>query len=114
MLRQLRKGQSTAEYAIVIGLVIAAALAMQVYVKRGLQAKVKGAVDFNDTKAVSDGILGQTTSGQFEPNYTTTDENGMHATSGSKETTTTEEGGKVTRAIVGTSTSSRTGTQITK
>ena len=45
MLRLLRKGQSTAEYAIVIGLVIAAAVAMQVYVKRGIQGKVKDLTD---------------------------------------------------------------------
>ena len=47
MLKLKRKGQSTAEYAIVIGLVIAAAVAMQVYVKRGLQGKMKDAVDDN-------------------------------------------------------------------
>jgi len=34
-----RKAQSTAEYAIVIGLVIAAVLGMQTYVKRGLQGR---------------------------------------------------------------------------
>ena len=45
MSRRSSKGQSTAEYAIVIGLVIAAAVAMQVYVKRGLQGKIKDATD---------------------------------------------------------------------
>jgi hypothetical protein len=44
MLRKIR-GQSTAEYAIIIAVVIGAAVAMQVYVKRGLQARQKGAVD---------------------------------------------------------------------
>jgi hypothetical protein len=37
------RAQSTAEYAILIGLVIAAAVAMQVYVKRGLQARIHDA-----------------------------------------------------------------------
>jgi len=52
MLRRIR-GQSTAEYAIVIGLVIAAAVGMQVYVKRSLQGKIKDAVDYNDPQAAS-------------------------------------------------------------
>lgn len=33
-------GQSTAEYAILIGVVVAAAVGMQTYVKRGVQARV--------------------------------------------------------------------------
>ncbi|MFA5096994.1 MAG: hypothetical protein WC478_06605, partial [Candidatus Omnitrophota bacterium] len=64
MWRWIRKGQSTAEYAIVIGLVIAAIVAMQVYVKRGLQGKVKDAVDYKDT---GDTITG--TTAQYEPYY---------------------------------------------
>ena len=45
MLRFNKRAQSTAEYAIVIALVIGAVVAMQVYVRRGLQARMKGAVD---------------------------------------------------------------------
>jgi len=114
MLRRLHKGQSTAEYAIVIGLVIGAAVAMQIYVKRGLQAKVKVATDFNDSAAVNKGILGKTLNGQFEPDYVyTTKKGGMHATSDTTEKISTKEGGSVTREIQGQSTSSNTGTQIT-
>lgn len=40
-----KKGQSTAEYAILIGIVIAAAVGIQTYVKRGIQAKFKDTVD---------------------------------------------------------------------
>ena len=40
------KGQSTAEYAILIGLVIAAAVAMQIYVKRSLQGRIHRGVQF--------------------------------------------------------------------
>jgi hypothetical protein len=40
-----RKGQNTAEYAILIALVIAAAVAMQTYVKRGMQGRVHDASD---------------------------------------------------------------------
>jgi hypothetical protein len=38
-----KKAQSTAEYAIVIGLVIASILGMQTYVKRGLQGRTHDA-----------------------------------------------------------------------
>ena len=40
-----RTGQSAAEYAIVLGVVVAALVAMQVYVKRGINAQLKGGVD---------------------------------------------------------------------
>lgn len=63
MLRLLRhrRGQNTAEYAILIGLVIAAAIAMQTYVKRSLQAGTKFAVDKLQKDATSEG--------QYEPYY---------------------------------------------
>ena len=40
-----RSGQSMAEYAIVLTVVIGAIVAMQLFVKRGLQGKVKDAAD---------------------------------------------------------------------
>ena len=103
MLRRLRKGQSTAEYAIVIGLVIAAAVAMQVYVKRGIQGKMKDATDYNDPSAT------MLTTKQYEPTYATTV--GMVSTREAEEKATTAKGGGVTRAITGEDVSSRTGTQ---
>jgi Flp pilus assembly pilin Flp len=65
MLRILRskKAQSTAEYAILIGLVVAALIAMQTYVKRGLNAKMKDATDRFATTT----NLGSTN--QYEPYY---------------------------------------------
>ena len=56
-----RKAQSTAEYAIVIALVIGAAIAMQVYVRRGMQGGIKFATD----KLKSS----DTGTGQYEPYY---------------------------------------------
>jgi len=99
------RGQSTAEYAIVIGLVIAAVVAMQVYIKRGVQAKVKDAVDFKDADDnITDPKL------QFEPGYTHYDK--MNATHDLTENTTVSEGGKVVRTIdTGKDKSTRTGTQ---
>jgi hypothetical protein len=102
MLRLKRKGQSTAEYAIVIGLVIAAAVAMQVYVKRGLQAKIKAATDYTDTNAAS--VVGN--AGQYEPYYLQSDMTGTH-TANVKEDTAA--GGSVTRSTTA-DTSTRTGT----
>jgi hypothetical protein len=40
-----KKGQSTAEYAIVIALVVGALIGMQKYVKRGLQGSIKDGLD---------------------------------------------------------------------
>ena len=72
MLIRLKKAQSTAEYAILISLVVGAALAMQVYIKRSIQAKIKTAA--NALSQVSDDITGDnifldTTLLQYEPYY---------------------------------------------
>ena len=40
-----RKGQSTLEYAVLIVIVIAALLAMNQYIKRGIQGRLKSATD---------------------------------------------------------------------
>jgi Flp pilus assembly pilin Flp len=70
------RAQSTAEYAILIGLVIAAAVAMQVYVKRTLQGRMRGAVHYlaNYTAACAEGrgiTMGNST--QYEPYYLSSD-----------------------------------------
>jgi len=41
------KGQSIGEYALVLALVSAAILGMSIYVKRGIQARLKGAADYS-------------------------------------------------------------------
>ena len=40
-----KKAQSTLEYAILIIIIIAALLSLQVYVKRGIQGRLKSATD---------------------------------------------------------------------
>jgi Flp pilus assembly pilin Flp len=57
MLRLLRKnnGQGTAEYAILVALVVAAIVGMQTYVKRGLQGRYKDAGDEYVTTITSSG-----------------------------------------------------------
>lgn len=86
-----RKGQNTAEYAILIALVIAAAVAMQTYVKRSVQGGVKYTVD----KLRSS----ETASGQYEPYYL---ESKYTNTEGAYQNTEeTQEGGKVIRTFAG-------------
>lgn len=109
MLRRLKKGQSTAEYAIVIGLVIAAAVAMQVYVKRGIQGKIKDAVDFSK-KDVTSGVTIGTTS-QYEPYYLS---QSLNTSSNSATVATMGTAGVVNRNITGNEVTSRTGTVTTE
>ena len=101
-----RKGQNIAEYSILIALVIAAAVAMQVYVKRGLQGRVRDVVDHTG----SGGEVGSTgdqltfSAEQYEPYYLTST-----ATTG-QQTTDTEnvtDGGVTTRSTIGETTAER-------
>ena len=43
--RKRQKGQSTLEYAILIIIIIGALLSIQVYIKRGVQGRLKSATD---------------------------------------------------------------------
>jgi hypothetical protein len=43
--RRRQKGQSTLEYAILIIIIIGALLSIQVYIKRGIQGRLKSATD---------------------------------------------------------------------
>jgi len=76
MLRKLRKrikGQSTAEYAILIALVIAAVIAMQTFTKRLLSAKIKDAGVYMVSQiqdADNSASFGNTL--QYEPYYLAT------------------------------------------
>jgi len=64
-----KKAQSTAEYAVLFGLVVGAVITMQVYVKRSLQAKVKDASKLmTDQTGAVEGIDLATTE-QYEPYY---------------------------------------------
>ena len=66
-----KKAQTTLEYAVVIICVIAALLAMQVYLKRGFQGRLRGAAD----------SIGE----QYAPGNTTSD---LTTTFSSSSTTT--------------------------
>jgi uncharacterized protein (UPF0333 family) len=43
--KRRKKGQSTLEYAILIIIIIGALISIQVYIKRGIQGRLKGASD---------------------------------------------------------------------
>ena len=62
-----RKGQNTAEYALLISLVVAAIIAMQTYAQRALQARIRDASLYmvNGTSPLG-------TTDQYEPYYLTT------------------------------------------
>jgi hypothetical protein len=71
MFRKFRnkKAQNTAEYAILIALVIGAVVAMQTYAQRALQGRVRDASIYMRDKTNAEG-LGNTS--QYEPYYTNT------------------------------------------
>lgn len=61
-------GQSLGEYAVLIALVLAVLTAMQAYVKRGLQGRVKDAADFAGNALMrSAGLEGRQY--QYEPGF---------------------------------------------
>jgi uncharacterized membrane protein len=62
-----KKAQNTAEYAILISLVVAGIIAMQTYAQRALQARVRGAAQYLEQQTTD---LGTTV--QYEPYYLST------------------------------------------
>lgn len=71
-----KKGQSTLEYGVIIAVIVAALVAMQTYVKRGIQGKMRQSAD----------DIGE----QFSPGYTT----GHSATTTSVSSSETVTGGE--------------------
>lgn len=69
-----RNGQSTLEYAVLIGVIVAGLVGMQVYIKRGFQGKLKESAD---------SMGSQFSPGETVSNYTT-----KSGTSSSESTTT--------------------------
>ncbi|MDD5194835.1 MAG: hypothetical protein PHQ96_04055 [Candidatus Omnitrophica bacterium] len=97
MLIKLKKAQSTAEYAILLSLVIAAALGVQNEVKKALQARIHDAAttylqnqtyQLGTTTQYEPGSLAKTTTGQFSNRARTEDDTGS-----AEWTNITEESG---------------------
>lgn len=69
-----KKGQSTGEYALVFAIILGAIVAMQTYVKRAIQGRVKSGADFMARETANVGMgegLGAAT--QYDPYYYTSD-----------------------------------------
>lgn len=92
------KAQSTVEYAIVIGVVVAALVAMQTYVKRGLQARYHDGIQFmvDETNKGQDGGSGIGNTLQYEPYYLDSD---YTSTSNKNENESIGVRGQVTRNL---------------
>ncbi len=69
-----RKAQNTAEYALLIALVVAGVIAMQTYAQRALQARVHDAAQYM-ASADSNSSIGLGNSTQYEPYYLNSDYN---------------------------------------
>ncbi|MDP3723323.1 MAG: hypothetical protein Q8R91_07495 [Candidatus Omnitrophota bacterium] len=104
------RGQSTAEYAIVFAVVLAALVGMQVYVKRGINARTKVVSDHKAVEFWTE--LGQPAEPdptQYEPYYASSD---FDVTRDAAQTEHVESGGVVKRTGVSDATT-REGEQIT-
>jgi len=79
LLLKNKKAQNTMEYAILFAVVVGALTAMQLYVRRSLQAKIRGGTDNIPNAVLSqetatsgvvvDQLLGDPTATQYEPYY---------------------------------------------
>jgi len=69
LMRLRKKAQNTAEYAIVLGLVVGAVVAMQVYVKRGLQGRIQQFATYNDSAVNDNWSADMNFKEQYEPYY---------------------------------------------
>lgn len=104
-----RRGQNTAEYAILIGVIVAAAIAMQVYIRRGMQARVKDAVDYtkNMDQDSSFNFVNQSMV-QYEPYYY---QSNLETTQAGNVAEALQQGGGLVKDSM-TDVTQRTGNQV--
>jgi hypothetical protein len=71
LLKLNQRAQTTAEYAILIAIVIGAVVAMQAYIRRGMQGRIRNVVDHVGAGGSIDGTTNTFTfkSQQYEPYY---------------------------------------------
>jgi len=79
-----KKAQTTAEYAILIALIVGAVVAMQIYVKRGIQGRVKEVVDHTGAGGEVAGQNLSLSGSQYEPYY-------QQSTASTQQTSTAKE-----------------------
>jgi len=90
-----KKGQNTLEYALIIAAVIAALLAINVYMKKGMQGRLKQSTDQIGKQFDASGDY--TSAWKSESSGTTTTEEVRDTSSGST-TSTVAQGEKVTKS----------------
>lgn len=95
---RLRKtrGQSAAEYAILIGVVIAAAVAMQTFMQRAFQAKTLDAWNYSKTVGEDAGVEELFVTDQYEPYYLGSD---MQTVQDTKSGELQHKGGALERQV---------------
>ena len=103
--RKYNKAQSTAEYVIVLGLIVAAVVAMQSYIKRGFQGRIKDAVDYKGQLTTENVVTFSTN--QYEPYYLSST---FESTRNSEDTENLQQAGSVNRTV--NESSKRTGNQV--
>lgn len=90
-----KKAQTTAEYAVLIALVVGAVVAMQIYVKRGIQGRIKNVVDdVTLGGAISGNGSDILTGEQYEPYYVSSNATTAQSSNASENLQT---GGSVNR-----------------
>jgi hypothetical protein len=99
-----KRAQTTAEYAILFGLVVGALLAMQLYIRRGVQARLKDVVDHGGLG----GVVGNSelifSTGQYEPYYLTSN---AISTQNVTDKETVNQGGSVDKSSYGKTAANR-------
>ncbi len=103
-----KRGQNTAEYAILIGVIVAAAIAMQIYIRRGMQARIRDAVDYSRLGQGNELQNFFSNEKQYEPYYLNSS---FTTTSSGAVQENMQVGGGVNRDSMSDSTS-RTGNQV--
>jgi hypothetical protein len=91
-LKRAAKGQSTAEYAIVIALVLGALVGMQTYVRRAMNARIADATDSRFPLETAGGA-GTDRNGDGQPDFNRTAFEPYYATSNMKTTSTIRTAG---------------------
>ncbi len=115
MIKLNKKGQSIMEYAILVSLVIAALTGMQLYVRRGLQARIKDASDnlpnyVQREAGVEPGAIFNEGHIQYEPYYRGDSETTSTSGRGTEKFVAKDDGGQ--RELTGQSRSTTGSTTI--
>ncbi len=103
-----KKAQSTAEYVIVLGLIVGAVVAMRAFVTKGLQGRLRDATNYVENPTIGNVTTNIFTGAQYDPYYLGSDFDTEQRANESENITTA--GGDITRTTT-EEFSNRTGNQ---